>query len=77
MKVGATEARQRRSDDPFPDQLDVDLSTEDIHQKFRNLKRNYHVPDIKYVDMWDNGEMKPFKIENKEVIYHFISHCIF
>jgi hypothetical protein len=72
VKVAATDARQRRSVDQFPDQLDIDLSTDEIQEKFRHLKRNFHVPDIKYVHMMENGAVKKFKFESIEVNYYFL-----
>jgi hypothetical protein len=73
VKVVEKDARQRRSMDKFPDQLAVDLSTDEFHEQFQNLKRNYHVPDIKYVHMMENGAIKKFKFESKQVIHYFVA----
>jgi hypothetical protein len=59
--------------DQFPDQLDVDLSTDEFHEQFQSLERNYHVPDIQYVHMMENGAIKMFKFESKQVIHYFVA----
>ncbi|XP_060607903.1 uncharacterized protein LOC132760033 [Ruditapes philippinarum] len=72
VEVVETDARQRRSMDLFPDQLAVVLSTDELHEQVQNLKRNYHVPDIKYVHMMENGAIKKFKFENKQKTAYYI-----
>jgi hypothetical protein len=73
VKVVATDKRQRRYINQFPDQLDVDVSTDELHEHFQNLKRNHHVPHIKYVHMMENGAVKKFRFERKEVIHYFVA----
>ncbi|XP_060561267.1 A disintegrin and metalloproteinase with thrombospondin motifs 19-like, partial [Ruditapes philippinarum] len=72
VKVVATDKRQRRYIDQFPDQLDVDVSTDELHEHFQNLKRNHHVPHIKYVHMMENGTVKKFRFERKETMAYYI-----
>ncbi|XP_060590809.1 uncharacterized protein LOC132745835 isoform X2 [Ruditapes philippinarum] len=72
VKVVDTDKRQRRYIDQFPDQLDVDVSTDELHEHFQNLKRNHHVPHIKYVHMMENGAVKKFRFERKETMAYYI-----
>ncbi|XP_060586794.1 uncharacterized protein LOC132742397 [Ruditapes philippinarum] len=72
VKVVATDKRQRRYINQFPDQLDVDVSTDELHEHFQNLKRNHHVPHIKYVHMMENGAVKKFRFERKETMAYYI-----
>ncbi|XP_053399843.1 zinc metalloproteinase/disintegrin-like isoform X2 [Mercenaria mercenaria] len=72
VKTIDTGARQRRSVDAFPDELDVELSTDEMHISLHHLKRNFDIPNEFPVHLMRNGEVKQYSFESKrKVAYYF------
>lgn len=67
MKASLT--RSKRSDEIFPDELEIELSTSDVQQSFHHLRRNLDLSDKKPVYLMRNSEVKKYRFDNLQVWY--------